>query len=248
LLELAGRHPCSAHSLFAELASARLDAEAAARVLRNYDAHASVLRRLLLLAAGIMPEPAVGFVLENVRNEYGNGNYCDNHQSQLKDVAVSAGVSESMWRAVSITDGVKKFIKQAPQFYYPVEDRGHPARIRSGLGSSACSRSEPQCAPSGEARAPRVAAMAAGAITATEILAISEFKALQKAFAPLGLANHRWFNHVTIEEEHSDESLMLALYFIEEHDGFADVEAGMKGILDANCHLYDGLLAALRGA
>jgi len=220
LLELARRHPCSSHVVFGELSRAQLDVEAAARVLRNYDAHASLLRRLLLLAATLMPEPAVGFVLENVRNEYGNGSYADNHQRQLKDVAVSAGVSEPMWRAVAITTGVKQFIKQAPQFYYPIRPR---------------------------ARA-QLAAVAAGAITATEILAISEFKALQKAFAPLGLANHRWFNHVMIEEEHSDESLMLALYFIEERAAFPDVEAGMKGILDANCHLYDGLLAALRSA
>ena len=231
MLELAGRHQCASHVLFAELANTRLNVEAVARVLRNYDAHASLLRRLLLLAATIMPEPAVGFVLENVRNEYGNGSYADNHQGQLKDVAVASGVSEQMWRAVGITNGVKEFIKLAPQFYYPVEER----RLLAGT----------ECRQ--DARASQVAAMAAGAITATEILAISEFRALQKAFAPLGLDHHRWFNHVMIEEEHSDESLMLALYFIEERQAFAFVEAGMKGILDANCHLYDGLLTALRG-
>lgn len=89
------------------------------------------------------------------------------------------------------------------------------------------------------------AAISAGAITATEILAIREFEYLQMAFAKLGLADHVWFDHVTIEAEHSDESLALALYFAEKQDALHSVEAGFRGILAANMRLYDGLLATI---
>ena len=48
--------------------------------------------------------------------------------------------------------------------------------------------------------------------------------------------------------EHLDESLGLALYFIERHSAVEAVELGMRGILDANVDLYDGLLASVSRA
>jgi hypothetical protein len=65
------------------------------------------------------------------------------------------------------------------------------------------------------------------------------------AFAKLDLAHHIWFHHVTIEAEHSDESLALALHFLHNNDAWQEVEYGMLGVLDANVSLYDGLLAAI---
>lgn len=166
-----------------------------------------------------MPEPAVGFVLENVRNEYGNGNYADNHQFQLQDVVWQVGISREQYAELPVMPPIKTFIQQVPSFYYPP----------SGSLPDEFNR----------------AAVASGAITATEVLAIEEFRALQQAFAQFGLQHHIWFNHVTIEEEHSDESVALALYFIENHNAHEAVEHGMKGVLDANVHLYDGLLQAI---
>jgi hypothetical protein len=191
----------------------------AASLLKNYDAHASVLRRLLLKAATLMPEPAVGFVLENVRNEYGNGNYADNHQNQLQDVVWQLGITREQYAEIPVTKPIKQFIREATRFYYPP------------CGSL----------PSGLNRA----AVVAGAITATELLAIEEFKALQRAFTHFGLEHHIWFHHVMIEEEHSDESVALAVYFIENHGAEKAVEYGLNGVLDANVHLYDGLLQAI---
>ena len=72
-----------------------------------------------------------------------------------------------------------------------------------------------------------------------------EFQYLQKAFAKLDLDSHVWFNHVTIEAEHSDESLALAEYFVTKHNAGESVLFGLNGILEANLHLYDGLLAAI---
>lgn len=228
LLHLATEHACFDHPLFAALSTQKYSVEQLGKLLRNYDAHACVLRRLLLLAGTLMPEPAVGFVLENVRNEYGNGSYADNHQGQLRDVAFRAGVTPELWDSFAVEPGVKRFIHQAPRFYYPPRFQDDAIAFAN----------QPAI------KAPP-AAIAAGAITATEILAICEFRAMQKAFAHFGLQNHIWFNHVTIEAEHSDESLMLALYFIEERDAFDAVEIGMRGILNANLDLYDGLLSAL---
>lgn len=79
-------HPAWSHPLFARLAQAAsvehmLDAQTLGHFLRNYDAHASHLRRLLLSAATLMPEKAVGYILENVRNEYGNGNVDQDRKS-----------------------------------------------------------------------------------------------------------------------------------------------------------------------
>jgi pyrroloquinoline quinone (PQQ) biosynthesis protein C len=214
LRRLAESHACAKHPLFDRLGQGKLSVTQAAAVLRNYDAHASVLRRLLLQAATLMPDPAVGFVLENVRNEYGNGNYACNHQGQLLDVAAKAGVSPAMWQAAPMQAGVERFIESVSRLYYPSE------------------------------QTPLREAVAAGAITATELLAIEEFAALQKAFAHFGLSNHVWFDHVLIEQEHSDESLLLALHFMDSSDGLAAVERGMNAVLTANLDLYDGLLAA----
>lgn len=225
LIQLATAHPCWSHPLFERLSQVALTQAGVARLLRNYDAHASVLRRLLLKAATVMPEPAVGFVLENVRNEYGNGDYELNHQAQLQDVAWQAGVSKQLYKSAKIEAGVKQFCKTAPKFYSAkpdvlgAEPRHHSKMLR--------------------------AAVTAGAITATELLAIREFEYLQKAFTSIGLEHHIWFHHVTIEAEHLDESLGLALYFIERYNVADAVQFGMQGILDANIDLYDGLLMSL---
>lgn len=227
ILELVENHECSRHAFFEFLASRSLGNQQIASLLRNYDAHASVLRRLLLNAASIMPEEAVAFILENVRNEYGNGDYSRNHQAQLRDLAWSCGISRDEFFACRIQDGVADFIKEAARFYWP-------RRSGSGLRS-----------PS---RGMKSAAIAAGAITATELLAIKEFACMQKSFVARGLQHHIWFHHVDIEVEHSDESLALALHFAEQQNGLKSVEHGLRGILDANIRLYDGLLAAAQGA
>jgi hypothetical protein len=254
LLMLASGHDCWKHPLFEALATGRLSADKAGRLLRNYDAHASVLRRLLLKAAACMPEPAVGFVLENVRNEYGNGDYARNHQGQLQDVAWSAGVDRAFYEQVHIEPGVRVFCRRAPRFYLAQGVRladvidGNDTGFSSTYGvkeAAGTGFSSARGANESAGRNMLRAAISAGAITGTEILAIREFQYLQKAFATIGLADHIWFNHVTIEAEHCDESLALALYFIEKHNALASVEYGMTGILDANISLYDGLLSAL---
>jgi hypothetical protein len=167
-----------------------------------------------------MPEEAVGFILENVRNEYGNGNANDRHQLQLIDVAMSAGITPEQFALAPIQPGVRAYIKTVSPYYYPL-NRQWPHHYRR-------------------------AAIAAGAVTATELLAIKEFEAMQRAFSKLGLGHHIWFDHVAVEVEHSDESLQLALYFIERYSAGDAVEFGMRGVLDANVLLYDGLLAAVR--
>jgi hypothetical protein len=233
LLSLADSHECSRHPLFEHLETAPFSLEQAAAFLKNYDCHASVLRRLLLAAATLMPEPAVGFVLENVRNEYGNGDYSRNHQAQLRDLAASAGISDAMFESAAIEKGIEDYISQARIFYGGNED----SRQDAGAPRREQVADQSHFLP---------AAVAAGAITTTELMAIKEFAAMQKAFTRFGLKHHIWFHHVTIEQEHLDDSLALAMYFINEHDAFADVESGMQGMLSANVHLYDGLLAAIR--
>jgi len=219
LLELAHNHACSSHKLFDFLQEASLTNQQVAALLRNYDAHASVLRRLLLNAAGMMPEAAVTYVLENVRNEYGNGDFSENHQGQLRSLAWDCGVSPEEFFSCRIHPDIGAFIKAASTFYAP---------------GNSCPQSLGRI---------KKAAITAGAITATELLAIKEFAYLQKAFSRRGLAHHIWFKHVEIEVEHSDESLDLALHFAKEADGLKCVEYGMLGVLDANVRLYDGLLA-----
>lgn len=235
LLSLAEQHDCWDHPLFARLESCRLTRETIAALLRNYDAHASVLRRLLLRAATAMPEPAVGYVLENVRNEYGNGDYSQNHQQQLQDLAWRAGVQREQYLNAPISEGVRRFCKRA-SFFYSYSSNAYASNYPQGAGGHS------QMPVASRKLRP---AVISGAITATEIMAIREFRYLQKAFASIGLEHHIWFNHVTIEEEHSDESLALALYFIDKHRAFESVALGMIGILEANMDLYDGLLEAL---
>lgn len=218
LLDIAEQHPCSRHPLFEYLEANQLSNKQVAALLRNYDAHASVLRRLLLSAAAIMPEHAVPFVLENVRNEYGNGDYSRNHQDQLRDLVWSCGISREEFFQSKVQKGISLFIQAATSFY--------SAKSSGGM---------------------KTAAIVAGAITATEILAIKEFTYIQKPFFERGLQHHIWFHHLTIEEEHTDESLMLARCFESSPAGVKGVEFGLSGILDANLNLYDGLLAALRG-
>lgn len=215
---LALNHSCARHPLFERLRKDRFDLPQVAALLRNYDAHASVLRRLLLKAATLMPEPAVGFILENVRNEYGNGDYNKAHQWQLKDLALQAGVTDDAFKAAKIEPGTKKFIQTVPRYYDP-----KPASAAGFMR----------------------AAVSAGAITATEILALEEFKALQTAFGQFGLEHHIWFDHVRVEAEHTDESIQLAEYFIDQHNAVRAVEYGLNGVLEANVYLYDGLLSAV---
>jgi hypothetical protein len=220
LLKVASGHPCSNHPLFEALATRTLSVDQAGCLLRNYDAHASVLRRLLLRAAAFMPEPAVGFVLENVRNEYGNGDYSRNHQAQLRNVASAAGVPQADYATAKINTHIRQFISLATTFYCPPRDSIPPGMLK--------------------------AAIAAGAITATEVLAIKEFRYLQMAFSRFGLGDHIWFDHVSIEAEHSDDSLSLALYFTEHHHAIDSVEFGLRGVLDANVKLYDGLFECIQ--
>lgn len=222
IMSVANEHACSNHPLFARLKDQTrpISREQAGLVLKNYDAHASHLRRLLLKACTLMPEKAVGFILENVRNEYGNGNVDGRHQLQLQDLAHQSGTSAGQYARLPVKAGVKRFIREVTPFYYPPQNKHLNAPFRSKAG------------------------IAAGAITATEILAIEEFKALQIAFTPFGLADHIWFDHVTVECEHTDESICLALYFAER--GHKDsVKWGLEGVLKANLSLYDGLLACL---
>lgn len=221
LEEFARAHPCYNHPLFARLTdrSRPIDLSAACRLLKNYDAHASHLRRLLLKAAAIMPEKAVGYILENVRNEYGNGHPDGRHQLQLQDLAWQSGITPADYRRARVTRGIQRFIKDVTPFYNPLAFRQFD-------------------------RAGSRQAISAGAITATEILAIEEFKALQTAFEAFSMEHHIWFDHVTVECEHSGESIALAVYF--SRLGHRDsVLKGLTGVLDANCHLYDGLLSAV---
>jgi Iron-containing redox enzyme len=222
LLDRCRQHACASHDLFDYLRSCRISSGQAAALLKNYDAHATVLRRMLLKAASIMPEEAAGFVLENVRNEYGNGNPAWRHQLQLKDLALRAGAGVQQFHTAAIQPGVRAYIRSIVPHYFP---------LRSAV-------------PAGLYRP----AVAAGAITATEVMALEEFRAMQHAFRHLGLSDHIWFDHINVEAEHSQESLALALHFIERCQAKAAVEFGMHAVLDANLHLYDGLLAALQSA
>lgn len=217
LRDFADSHRCSSHPLFARLGACQPTASRIAGLLRNYDAHACVLRRLLLKAVCLMPEEACCFILENVRNEYGNGNPDHRHQLQLLDLAYQSGVSEEQFKSERIRAGVSAFIKAVTPLYYPHQRAAYS----------------------------RKAAIAAGAITATELLAIKEFVHMQQLFAKLGLADHIWFHHIEVEAEHSDESLALALHFITRYSAGDDVMFGLNAVLDANCLLYDGLLESL---
>jgi hypothetical protein len=219
--EMAAEHPCARHPLFDYLDRTKLNHQQICGFLANYDAHASLLRRLLLKAATIMPEEAVGYILENVRNEYGNGNPDHRHQLQLHDLSVRAGVSVEELQKAPLEAGVKKYMEQVPQFYFPE--------------------------PSGQESLLMTPAISAGAITATEILAIEEFRHMQNSFAFFGLDQHIWFDHVTVEVEHSEDSVALAVFFADTEDGVESVLKGLKSVLDANVHLYDGLLAAAGG-
>ncbi len=220
LVKIARAHPCATHPLFQVLRTTRLTHDQAGALLRNYDAHASVLRRLLLKAASIMPDSAVGFVLENVRTEFGAGNYEDRHQLQLLDLACQCGISLKEFNSFPIQPGVKSFIKSVTPLYFPLHQKSHTNEHK--------------------------AAISAGAITATEILAIDEFESMQVAFKHFGLDKHIWFDHVTVEVEHQAESLALAQHFIDEFDQPSAVLRGLKGVLAANTLLYDGFLAAIR--
>jgi len=219
IADIALQHRCARHPLFAYLRTCNITTAQVAALLRNYDAHATVLRRLLLKAAAIMPETAVGYVLENVRNEYGNGNSAHRHQLQLMQLAYAAAVTPAQFNQVKIQNGVRSYLREIVQYYCPNKTK---------LPANFCR-----------------AAVAAGAITATEILALEEFRAMQQAFQHKGLADHIWFDHVNVEAEHLDESLALAVHFIENYDAQDAVELGLNKVLEANCDLYDGLLNAL---
>lgn len=220
LKEIAYDHACAKHPLFDYLDSAHLTKPQIAAFLANYDAHASLLRRLLLKAATLMPEEAVGYILENVRNEYGNGNPDHRHQLQLFDLGVKAGVTVADLERETIMSGVSDYISAVPHFYFP-ENTDHPKHLIKP-------------------------AIAAGAITATEILAIEEFRHMQNSFKFLSLEHHIWFDHVTVECEHSEESVALALFFAKNETGLESVLYGLNSVLDANMNLYSGLLEAAK--
>jgi hypothetical protein len=226
LKEIALSHACASHPLFERLNRAETDPLSPAQavgMLVNYDAHAGLLRRLLLKAAAHMPEPAVGFVLENVRNEYGNGDYALCHQGQLRDVIDTVCRIGGIELDASVKSGVKTYMRNVVDYYYPNGSENQEA-IRGFYGP----------------------AITAGAITATELMALAEFKAMQFAFHKYELAFHPWFDHVNVECDHGDEALALAEYFIEKHDAAKAVEYGFENTLATTVHLYDGLLEAIK--
>jgi hypothetical protein len=231
LKETASSHPCAKHPLFERLNRADeqpLTPAQASAMLVNYDVHAGLLRRLLLSAAAYMPEPAVGFVLENVRNEYGNGDYTRCHEGQLHDVIdrvckIGGIESDTVIRNEGLVKcGVRMYMRTVVDFYQPTSEDGKPIKDMRGP------------------------AITAGAITATELMAIEEFKAMQIAFRKFQLADHRWFDHVNVECDHGEESLALAEYFIDKNNEREAVEFGFMNTLAANVHLYDGLLDAIK--
>lgn len=214
LRDLAKDHEASRHHF---LQSPRLSAKQAIHLLFNYDAHASLLRRLLLNAAGRMPEPAVGFILENVRNEYGNGQYDHCHQGQLRDLMFKLACLAPGVHPNKVSAGVRRYMTAVVKYYAP--------SIKESNISSLCTP-----------------AIIAGAISATEIMALDEFRSLHQTFHDFKLQKHIWFDHVTVEAEHRDEALALAEYFLSSDKAKKSVEYGFNGVLDANCHLYDGLM------
>jgi len=222
LLSLVEQHASATHPFFDYLRNHQLSAKQAAGLLRNYDAHATVLRRLLLKAATAMPEAAVTYILENVRNEYGNGQPEGRHQLQLKSLAEQAGVTPEAFARAPIEPGVRQYIQEIVPLY------------------TACKKRMPK----GLYRP----AVTAGAITATELMALEEFRAMQLAFRQKALTEHVWFDHVNVEAEHAFESLSLALFFVNHNQssGLDSLRYGMLGVLDANCRLYDGLLKAVQ--
>jgi len=243
LRQTVAQHPAAGHALFAVLNQARPTVDQAGSFLRNYDAHASHLRRLLLKAATIMPEKAVGFILENVRNEYGNGNVDGRHQLQLQDLAWQIGLSRAAYNGFAVQPGIRRFIKDVTPYYYPL---GKFAAANKVKETRTLTGTESETGSDISRPIRSRAAVAAGAITATELMAVEEFKSMQKAFCSFGLEHHIWFDHVTIECEHLEDSVNLALFFLDENPAFADdVLFGLKGVLDANMHLYDGLLACI---
>lgn len=227
--KFAQAHPAFEHPLFERLRQGTFSCEKLGKLLKNYDAHASQLRRLLLKVATIMPEQAVGLILENVRNEYGNGHEADRHQLQLQSLAWALDISVEQYRKFAVEAEVRKFIKDVTPLYFPLAENYCSEIISSENATTKL----------------RKAAIAAGAVTATELMAVEEFKALQVTFGQYGLQDHIWFDHVQVECEHSDESVALAVYFIEKHNDFEAVQFGLQGVLDANMHLYNGLLATL---
>lgn len=225
LKDLALSHACASHPFFTRMRKAEelpITPLQAVAVLSNYDAHASLLRRLLLKAAAYMPEAAVGFVVENVRNEYGNGDYALCHQGQLRDVIDRVrliGNLREQSQVLSLSKGVKTYIARIGRYYHPKS----VGKINGFYGP----------------------AITAGAITATELMAIEEFRAMQIAFKKFELDLHPWFDHVNVECDHGEESLALAEYFIKNFDAADAVDYGFKHTLATNVHLYDGLLEAI---
>lgn len=224
LRQRARNHACYQHPLFTRLETSTLTPALVSSLLCNYDAHAAVLRRLLLSAATLMPDDCVHHVIENVRNEYGNGDPARRHALQLRDLALKAGAGAAAFDQARVAAGVRDFIEMAGPLYFPENNNG-------------------ACAP-----APSAGAVSAGAITATELLAAREFQVMQAAFARIGHGHHIWFDHVATEIEHGNESLELALYFICEHGASTAVERGFNGVLAANIRLYDGLLESISAA
>lgn len=253
LKDLALSHPCARHPLFDYLRERSITHKQAVALLTNYDAHAALLRRLLLKAAANMPEPAVGFILENVRNEYGNGDYSLCHQDQLLDLKERVRIAGNLSpQVVPITEGVKSYVGNVGRFYDPLPAEGAVPEVGSGeVVNVEVENVVDYFVPGYVVKNGKrfyAPAITAGAVTATELMAIEEFKAMQVAFHSFGLADHVWFDHVNVECDHGEESLALAEFFWDKHDGGDAVEYGFNSTLDVNVHLYDGLLSALKDA
>lgn len=215
-------HPCASHKWFELMTQSKIEPDKLLSLLINYDAHATLLRRLLLKSATIMPEAAVGFILENVRTEYGSGDYSKAHQLQLFDLInkLSSMFEVELSPVVrELKPGVRQYLEEISTFYFPEQELNESMDLPS---------------------------IAAGAITATEVLAMKEFVVMQKAFSHYGLDDHIWFNHVEVEQEHAGDSLNLVEYFLNSDTRtFESIEFGIGGVLMCNTSLYDGFQETL---
>ena len=218
-------HPCANHEWFKLMEETQIRPEKLVRFLINYDVHATLLRRLLLKAACIMPEPAVGYILENVRTEYGSGDYKKAHQLQLLDLLKTLAIKFNIQvegEVKKVSEGVRQYLNEIPAFYIPDEES------TDGVNTF-------------EAQA-----ISAGAIGATELLAMKEFSSMKRAFDVYSLGDHIWFDHVRHEKEHAEDSFDLIKYFLQlDESNTESIELGIGGVLMCNTSLYDGFLEAL---
>ncbi len=141
----------------------------------------------------------------------------DCHQGQLRDLMFKLAMLAPGVHPDRISSGVRAYMKAVVEFYDPTNAETNDNSFY-------------------------LPAVIAGAISATEIMALDEFRSLFHTFHDFKLQKHIWFDHVTVEAEHTDEALALAEYFLASASAKKAVEYGFNGVLDANCHLYDGLM------